>query len=144
MTKLYFLLVSFICMSNIGFSQEESFIISSQGKTIKVSPSFSKNEKSLHFNLKNTKEKCFLKIENKQFAAEKDWVRTYKIYTSTDSLVFELENKKSITKISVEEMKNKITPKNKYYLYTVSIPTDPEKAATIRVARMFLCAIEVN
>lgn len=128
----------------MSFSQKSEFVISLQGKKIITIPSFSKNKNVLIFDSKNKNEKCILKIENKNFISEANWNRTYKIYTNTDSLVLDVLSKSEITEIFSEELMSAFNKKGLYNIYTISIPKDPDTAATIRVARMFLCAIEVK
>lgn len=144
MKHFYLIIAGLLMISTMSFSQEPEFVISLQGKKIVAKASMIKNKNLIVLDSKNKSEKYFLKIDNKNFASETEWNRTYKIYTNTDSLVLDVLSKNAITEIFYEELISVLKKKGLYNVYTISIPKDPNIAATVRVARMFLCAIEVK
>ena len=102
----------------------------------------SENQKA---NVKNVdfKESAVLGISYKEAEPKADWSRSFILFDESDNELLRKENK-SMTKIGSEELKKAIGDKNTIKIYTVSLPTDPNMAAQVRVRRVHLCTLVLN
>lgn len=74
----------------------------------------------------------------------KNWKRTFYINDEADQLVHSVELKTQIGKVSFSALpiKQMANAKKPVFIYTTSIPKNPEKAAVVRVRRILLCRID--
>lgn len=74
------------------------------------------------------------------------WKRTFYFNDSTDNTIKTLELNKQTGSVSLNAsvLKEMMIKKQPVFIYTVSLPKDPDKASNIRVRRILLCKIEWN
>jgi hypothetical protein len=87
-----------------------------------------------------------LVIYNNNKAEKKIWKRSFMIFDEADTEVIKLSTaaKDSYYEIPVVDLLAKLKKYKDYSLYTIAIPTDPKKAATVRVRRILLCKVRVK
>ncbi|HEV7783657.1 MAG TPA: hypothetical protein VGO58_20450, partial [Chitinophagaceae bacterium] len=82
-------------------------------------------------------------------ADEKEWVRTLMIDDSTGAGIIELPEIKSVKKskaqitytIPNKQLKEILAHNKKIMIYFTSIPSDPAKAALVRIRPVHICTI---
>lgn len=93
--------------------------------------------------LAELKNNCFLEVAYKENPAKKDWKRSFLFFDENDNELLRKHSTTS-TKISGTELKKLFAGKKKIVIYTVSLPTNPDLAARIRVRRVHLCTLELQ
>jgi hypothetical protein len=83
-----------------------------------------------------------LVVRYKEGVAKADWARSILIFGEGDNELMRINNKAA--KIGGEELKKAIGNNKTIKIYTVSLPTDPEMAARVRVRRVHLCTLVLN
>lgn len=83
-----------------------------------------------------------LEVCYKEKKPQKDWRRSIFFVDENDN---ELIRKDGVTKvkISVAELKQAFAGKKQIRIFTISLPTDPDLAARVRVRRVHLCTLEL-
>jgi hypothetical protein len=75
--------------------------------------------------------------------AKPEWKRNLMIYDTADNVLLTKENITGLT-LSNTELTTLLAGKKKFSIFTTSIPTDPKKAAAIRVRRVHVCTVEIK
>jgi hypothetical protein len=105
------------------------------------------NEKANTRSLKKTdlSKNAFLEIDYKEAdpAKEKKWVRSFLFFDENDNELLRKENTRNL-KLSSAELTKLFGDRKKLRIYTVSLPSDPALAATVRVRRVHLCSLELK
>jgi hypothetical protein len=83
-----------------------------------------------------------LVVRYKEAVAKADWARSILIFGEGDNELMRINSKAA--KIGAEELKKAIGNNKTIKIYTVSLPTDPEMAARVRVRRVHLCTLVLN
>lgn len=84
-----------------------------------------------------------LEIIYKEAERKADWTRTLLIFDNSDNELARFENGYK-TKLGGDVLKNIIGNNKTLKVYTISLPTDPEMAARVRVRRVHLCTLVLN
>jgi hypothetical protein len=144
--KYILLLLSIFSLQTIN-AQKRIVQVSVQGKTIEVNLDDENPTNTLAINtaLPSTRTGK-LKIVNKNWQTEKEWKRTFSIYSNTDVVIATVKPCKSgsIYELSLKTFVSKIVKGETYSLYTIAIPKDPKKAALVRVRRVLVCTITIK
>jgi hypothetical protein len=139
----YILAVLMILPVVHAFSQEMQINVSANNKSISVSPD-DKNTDKL-FVIENAPAgNDFLTIRITNDETEKDWKRSFSIYDSTGNAIKDfvfMKDGSYCTRIS--ELKKALQPQQDYFIYTMAIPKDPNKAMLVKVARKLVCKIKI-
>ena len=103
-------------------------------------------DNTLQFKTTNFKKTDCFTIKYMAENAQNSWNRTFYINGKEDNNIKTMVVSKQSGKISVSasllsEMMNKKAP---VFIYTTSLPTNPAKAAAVRVRRILLCKLEWN
>ncbi|HEX7905285.1 MAG TPA: hypothetical protein VF487_15540 [Chitinophagaceae bacterium] len=85
-----------------------------------------------------------LEVLYKEMPVKTGWQRSLLLFDEKDMELWRKDNSKAITKISNATLKKLFAGKNKIEIYTISLPTDPNKAAAVRVRRVHLCTLELK
>jgi len=72
----------------------------------------------------------------------KDWKRSILFFNESDNPLRK-DSTRSV-KLSAAELKTLFGDKKKIKIYTVAIPSDPNRAAQVRVRRVHLCTLELQ
>lgn len=82
----------------------------------------------------------------KEIKQNKGWLRSYDITDNKDNVITSLENTYSTdTKQTlIQQLIKKLEPGEKYSIYTWAKPSDPKLAASVRIRRIFLCALVIE
>ena len=86
----------------------------------------------------------YLEVLYKEMPVKTGWQRSLLFFDENDTELWRKDNSKAATKISNAILKKLFTGKNKIKIYTISLPTDPNKAAAVRVRRVHLCTLELK
>lgn len=73
-----------------------------------------------------------------------EWIQSLLFYGETDNEVFRKDSVSGTTKIKLATLKELFGTAKKIRIYTISIPSDPNLAARIRVRRVHLCTLELQ
>lgn len=140
--KFLFLVLSFLAANKMN--AQNSFHIKVQNQSLSVNVSDDNAEKTLFINSKASKNDK-LAIHNPNKAEQKDWKRSFMIFDESDRELIKLSvPKKDMYEISVTKLLVKLRKDEIYSLYTIAIPTDPKRAAVVRVRRVLLCKLMVK
>lgn len=72
------------------------------------------------------------------------WKRTFLFFDENDNELFRKDSVGAKTKLGPGILQPILAGKTKLKIYTVFLPTDPNKAAAIRVRRVHLCTLELQ
>ncbi len=95
-------------------------------------------------NTANLNKKGSLDILYKQAKTMDGWKRSLLFFDENDNELFRKDSIGATTRFSNSTIKEWVAGKKKLKIYTVSLPTDPNKAAAIRVRRVHLCTLELE
>ena len=126
-----------------AFCQEMQINVSANNKSITVSAD-DKNTDKLFVIEGSTAGNDFLTIRIINEEAAKDWKRSFSIYDSTRNAIKDfvlMKDGSYCTRIS--ELKTGVVPQQDYYIYTMAIPKDPNKAMLVKVAPKLVCKIKI-
>jgi hypothetical protein len=144
--KYILLLLTTLILQDVE-AQKGGLQISAQGKTITANLDKEDTDKviTINSNLKSVATGK-LAIYNTQWSKEKDWKRTFSIYSDQDQAVVNLSPCKTAGKydVSLKSVVSKLKTGETYSIYTMAIPKDPKKAAVVRVRRVFVCRISIT
>jgi hypothetical protein len=87
----------------------------------------------------------YLEIKYKESSVqkEKEWMRSFLLYDENDRELIRKDSTREV-RISAAELKTFFGDKAKIRIYTISLPTDPNMAARIRVRRVHLATLELK
>ncbi len=71
------------------------------------------------------------------------WKRSLLFFDENDNELIRKDSIKGTTKITTRSLKLLFTERKKIKIYTVSLPADPNLAASVRVRRVHLCTLEL-
>jgi hypothetical protein len=74
---------------------------------------------------------------------EKEWKRSFLLFDENDNELIRKDSTRNVL-IPASELKTLFGDKTKIRIYTVTLPTDPNMAASIRVRRVHLATIELK
>lgn len=145
--KKLFLLLSFICINMLSQSQSlkaDAWIIKWNNKTILETGKENQSLNTKKIKKTDLDKKYCLEITYKEAdrTKEKDWNRSFLIYGETDNEIFRKDSTRN-AKIPAIELKKLFGDQKKIRIYTMTIPTDPNLAARVRVRRVHLCTLEL-
>lgn len=72
------------------------------------------------------------------------WIRSLMFFDENDNDLLRKDSISATTKIDNAAIKQLFAGKKKIRIYTISLPTDPNLAARIRVRRVHLCTLELQ
>jgi hypothetical protein len=72
-----------------------------------------------------------------------EWKRNILIYDTADNMLLTKEDVTGLT-LTNKELSILLAGKKQFSIFTTSIPTDPKKAAAIRVRRVHVCTVEIK
>lgn len=85
-----------------------------------------------------------LEILYKEESAKEGWSRSLLFFDENDNELLRKDSITTNTRINNTSLKNLVADKKKLKIYTISLPTDPNMAAAIRVRRVHLCTLELQ
>jgi len=140
----YILVLLTFLLVHTAYAQKGGVQVSAQTKTIYVNLDNEDAGKVLTINRKlKSIATGKLSISNLDWSKEKEWKRTFSIYSDEDEAIIDITPCKASGKyeVSLKRLVSKIVKGKKYSLYTIAIPKDPKKAALVRVRRVLVCSI---
>lgn len=143
--KNFLVLLGFF-ITNLAFAQGSDIVVKAQKQTVTSSLDAENSDKIIVLNShKKTLKTDKLVIYNS--AGKQDgWRRSFIIYNEADAEIvkFTTPLKEKTYEIALKDLFRK-TEKNKdYSIYTIALPTDQKKAATVRVRRVLICTLRVK
>lgn len=122
--------------------QAESWKIKWNKKTILETGKDNETINTKKFKKADLNKNYFLEIAYKEDDAkkEKEWIRSFLLFDENDVELLRRDSTRK-TKISAVELKKLFGNKKKIRIYTISIPSDPNMAARVRVRRVHLCTL---
>lgn len=135
-------LATVFLLSVLGLAAQDSWKISIHHKVllktaIEDEGANSKPVTSAAWNKKGNLEVCY-----QEKPVKKDWRRSI-LFTDENDQELIRKDGVSRVKIPLAELKQAFAGKKKIFIYTISIPTDPDLAARVRVRRVHLCTLEL-
>jgi hypothetical protein len=144
--KYILILLSTLLIQNAD-AQKSGIQVSAQNQTVKINLQNEDQEKSISINSKlKSAATGKLTIVNADWIKEKDWKRTFEIYSDADESITKVSPCKTSGKyeVSLKTLVSKLKKGETYSLYTMAIPKDAKKAAVVRVRRVFVCKISLT
>ncbi|HEX7847199.1 MAG TPA: hypothetical protein VF476_15470 [Chitinophagaceae bacterium] len=140
--KKIFLIAGLVFMA-FQLSAQDSWKLKQAGKVL-----LSANAENETANTTKIKRTAFdksgtLDILYKDSKPAAEWKRTLLFFDENDNELLRKDSITATTKINNSTLKELFTGKKKIRIYTISLPTDPNKAAAIRVRRVHLCTLEL-
>jgi hypothetical protein len=137
-------MISFLSFAVVVASAQNGsyWTIKHNTKTIRVISS--ENEEKNIITIKKSqfnKTGSFSLQYKKNGPGEKDWIRTMMIYDSTGNNQLWKKDSSALLLLTNTGMKTIFGNSNKIKIYTVAVPSDPQKAAVFRVRRIHLCTV---
>lgn len=142
----YVLFVLSLFLAAAATAQKNEIVVKVQNKSIRATPDEDNTGKVLVIN-SYTKSAGTgkLTIYNGAWQREKDWIRHFEIFDSTDNSIKKLSAiKQGYYQAGLRDLLKLLRKNQNYSLYTMALPADPQKAATVRVRRIFICTIIVK
>lgn len=145
MKNLFFILslIGISLLSKSQTTQSDSWKIKWNKKTILETAKENEADNTQKVKLADLKDNCFLKVTYKENPPKKDWKRDFLFFDEGDNELLRKDST-TIAKIPGTELKKLFAGKKKIMIYTVSLPTDPDLAARIRIRRVHLCTLELQ
>jgi hypothetical protein len=142
MKRIYWILV-FIFTTMFANSQD-SWKIKLNSKVVLAATAEdeAKNTRKIKRTELNTKGS--LEVLYKASKPNTEWIRSLMFYGETDNEVFRKDSVTGTTKIKLVTLKEMFGTEKKIRIYTISIPSDPNLAARVRVRRVHLCTLELQ
>ncbi|MBL7741753.1 MAG: hypothetical protein JNK14_21215 [Chitinophagaceae bacterium] len=142
-TIILFLTCSwFLSVAQMEVLKENSWTIKWNKKVLLTATS--ENESANTRKLKKTElsKKYFLEINYKEAdpVKAKEWKRSFLFFGDTENELLRKDSTQSV-KIAAAELKKLFGKQKKIRIYTLSIPTDPDLAARVRVRRVHVCTL---
>jgi len=144
--KNLFLILSFAgisMLSNSQTPQSDSWKIKWNKKTILETGQENKDDNTRKVKLAELKDNCFLEVTYKEKPPQNEWKRDLLFFDEGDNELLRKDSTPS-AKIPGTELKKLFADKKEIRIYTVSLPTDPDLAARIRIRRVHLCTLELQ
>jgi hypothetical protein len=133
-----FLLFLTLALSTSVMAQNDNWKVSHNGK-VRLSAS-EENEKNLvEIKAAELNKKGLLSIAYKEVTPQADWQREIMIFDPSDNEF--KRGKGSLLKIQNADLKKLFGKSKTLMIYTMSLPKDPNLAATVRVRRVHLCTL---
>ena len=145
MKNLFFILslIGISLFSKSQTQQSDSWKIKWNKKTILETTKENVADNTQKVKLADLKDNCSLKVSYKENPPQKDWKRDFLFFDEGDNELLRKDSTTS-TKITGSELKKLFAGKKRIMIYTVSLPTDPDLAARIRIRRVHLCTLELQ
>ena len=119
-------------------AQNDTWKLSHNGK-IRLTASEENEKNRVEIRAAELNKKGLLSIAYKEGQPQPDWQRELMIYDPADNDL--LRQQGSLLKISNAELKKLFGKSKTLVVYTMSLPKDPNLAATVRVRRVHLCTL---
>jgi len=133
-----FLLLVALAISTLVMAQNDTWKLSHNGK-IRLTASEENEKNRVEIRAAELNKKGLLSIAYKEGQPQPDWQRELMIYDPADNDL--LRQQGSLLKISNAELKKLFGKSKTLVVYTMSLPKDPNLAATVRVRRVHLCTL---
>jgi lipopolysaccharide export LptBFGC system permease protein LptF len=127
-----------------GFSQDVQLTVSAKNKSITTSLENKNDDKLLLIDASQLSKNDFLTITIKNKEADKEWKRDFAIYDSADNALKDfvfMQDGSYCTKLT--ELVTLMKVQHNYFIYTVEVPKDPQKAMLVKPARKLVCKIRI-
>jgi hypothetical protein len=140
MKSLFLILV--LTFSNIHIQAQDRWTVTHNGKEVVVATTEDTVANKVTATHGDLKKWGVLRIKYKEVPERPDWKRTLLI---VDSGQTELKAVSGNTlKLRNRVLRKWLRNSGKLFIYTSSIPADPERAATVRVRRVHLCTLLIG
>ena len=133
------LIIIFCLMGSSAFAQQQFKVtMGKQSKTLIM------DGKAAEYTIK----KSAIKTGNVVIAAINpaeytETIRSFMLVNDADAELYRIKNAKTKNSISLKSLAPKLQSGKTYRLYTISIPSDPAKAALVRVRRILVATITI-
>jgi len=135
--KAFLLFLTFaICTSLMA--QNDQWKVTHNAK-VRLSTSEENEKNSIEIKTADVNKKGLLSIAFKEGVPQPDWQRELIIFDPADNEL--LKQKGSLLKVQNADLKKLFGKSKTLMVYTMSLPKDPNLAATVRVRRVHLCTL---
>jgi hypothetical protein len=149
--KQLLLLTAFILSSHLLMAQV-NWTITQNNKVRLVTSSENETGNVIQFTKADLDKDGKLLISYKPPVSEKGWSRSVQVYNADDQQVSAGLDKTSDKSkpgysffiLKNADLKELLSTNARIKIYTIAVPTDPAKAATVRVRRVHICTIEIK
>lgn len=130
----------------LNYSQEMKLTVSARNESITVAADDDNNDKI--FVIKSAaansgKDYLIVKVFNEETAT--DWKRSFTLYDSSSNEIASLKLMRKYEYCAdLKSILPKLEKNKNYFLYTVALPTDPQKAMLVKPARRLVCKIKLG
>ena len=135
------LILTLIASGLAGHSQQ-SWKIKLNGKVLLAASVENETSNTKKVKISTLDKTGTLDILIKEGKPMEGWKRSLLFFDENDNELYRLDSTKGTTRIKNTQIKKRLNNSKKLKIYTVSLPTDPNKAAAIRVRRVHLCTLE--
>lgn len=142
-----FFITAFITVfTSAAFSQNLQFTVSAFDKTITVSPDEENTDNVFTFKVDQLNQpNSLITIHILHEETDKDWKRNFSIYDSTDNAIQDFVFMKDGSYcIKLQNIASKLKVNNNYFIYTIALPKDPQKAMLVKIGRRLVCEIKIR
>lgn len=133
-----FLLLLTVAISTSVMAQNDSWKVTHNAK-VRLSTSEENEMNSIEVRAAELNKKGLLSIAFKEGVPQAGWQREIMVFDPADNDL--LKQKGSLLKVQNAELKKLFGESKTLMVYTMSLPKDPNLAATVRVRRVHLCTL---
>lgn len=141
--KNLLLLVTFLSTAFISQAQD-SWKIKLNQKVLLSAAAEDETKNSKKIKRTELNKPGYLEVLYKEMPVKTGWQRSLLLFDENDMELWRKDNSKAAVKISNATLKKLFAGKTRIKIYTISLPTDPNKAAAVRVRRVHLCTLELK
>lgn len=142
MKRIYWILV--FIFTTLFATAQDNWKIKLNGKVLLSSQAENETVNSKRIKLTELSKKGTLDILYKESPPKSDWKRSLLFFDENDNELLRKDSITANTRVTTAAIKKLFAGKKKIRIYTISLPTDPNLAARIRVRRVHLCTLELQ
>lgn len=143
-TILVFLACSwFLSVAQMEVLKENSWTVKWNKKVLLTATGENENANTRKLKKTELSKKYFLEIIYKEAdpVKAKEWKRSFLFFGDTENELLRKDSTLNV-KIAATELKRIFGKQKRIRIYTLSIPTDPDLAARVRVRRVHICTLK--
>lgn len=130
-------------MASFAFGQDSWKVVLNKKQLLKANTE-SETVNSKKVNRSLFKQPSYLEITYTQKQVTAGWTRSLLFFDENDTELYRKDKVKGTMKISNSILLKLFSTKKNIKIYTISTPTDPSIAATVRIRRVHLCTIDLQ
>lgn len=138
------LLATILSLAAFVVNAQDSWIIKLNNKSVITASKEDEDANVKTINRSELKKAGSLQVFYKEAEPKIGWKRSILLFDENGAELSRIDSLTAKSKLSTATLKKGFQGKSKILIYTISLPTDPNLAATIRVRRVHLGTLELR